>query len=149
MTLHIPVGLNKLQNQLLSLGHLSSFDDSSLRDFSFIWLHPINCFTQCFTASKFKHELMFLSMCLHTLKKFIQKFIYTPGGGTMEKVRGSIPRQEQWGVPDKETIGWGGGMRGLQCIGGRGRSSASRGVPGGWGSRMALRCDIAICKWIQ
>ena len=26
----------------------------------------------------------------------------------MEKVRGSIPRQEQWGVPDKENnrVGW-------------------------------------------
>ena len=37
-------------------------------------------------------------------------------------------------------------MRGLQCIGGRGRSSAHRGVPGGWGSRMALRRDVTLCK---
>ena len=115
----------------------------------FVASHPINCFTQCFTASKFKHELMFLSNVFTHSQKIYTKIYIPPGGGTMEKVRGSIPRQEQWGVPDKETIGWGGGMRGLQCIGGRGRSSASRGVPGGWGSRMALRCDIAICKWIQ
>ena len=37
-------------------------------------------------------------------------------------------------------------MSGLQCIGGRGRSSAHRGVPGGWGSRMALRRDVTLCK---
>jgi len=40
-------------------------------------------------------------------------------------------------------------MSGLQCIGGRGRSSAHRGVPGGWGSRMALRHDICIWIWNQ
>ena len=40
-------------------------------------------------------------------------------------------------------------MRGLQCIGGRGRSSAHRGVPGGWGSRMALRRDVTLCKRSQ
>ena len=67
----------------------------------------------------------------------------------MEKVRGSIPRCEHWGVPDKETIGRGGGMRGLQRIGRRGWSSARRGVPGGWGSRMALRRDVTLCKRSQ
>ena len=40
-------------------------------------------------------------------------------------------------------------MSGLQCIGGRGRSSAHRGVPGGWGSWMALRHDICIWIWNQ
>lgn len=40
----------------------------------------IFCFTKCFTASKFKHELMFLSM--------FKQNIYPPGVGRGEKSGG-------------------------------------------------------------